>query len=121
MLFDLAIEILAINVRADVKIRGVSIADIEIKLSLYADDITAFLRDRDSAEAFIHVMDECRNASGLALNLGKCNVMWLGTSKHREDSIGEISAAKTIKVLGVYFSAAESCVMKKVNPVSKKN
>ena len=120
MLFDLAIEILAINVRADVKIRGVSIADIEIKLSLYADDITAFLRDRDSAQAFIHVMDEFRKASGLALNLGKYNVMWLGTSKHREDSIGEISAAKTIKVLGVYFSATESCVMKNVNPVSKK-
>ena len=66
-------------------------------------------------------MDEFRKASGLALNLGKCNVMWLGTSKHREDSIGEISAAKTIKVLGVYFSATESCVMKNVNPVSKKN
>ena len=120
ILFDLALEILAINVRANHNIRGIIISDVEIKLSLYADDITAFLRDQDAAETFISVMDDFREASGLALNMEKSNVMWLGTDKHREDSIREISAVKTVKTLGIYFSASEKCVSKNVDPICRK-
>ena len=120
MLFELAIEILAINVRASEDVRGISISNEEVKLSLYADDITAFLRDQDSAVAFIQIMDDFREASGLALNTNKSSVMWLGTEKHRVDAVAGIRATRTIKSLGIFFSANESCVAKNVNPIRKK-
>ena len=92
---------------------------MEVKLSLYADDMTAFLRDKDSAEALIRV-DDFREASGLALNMGKSNVMWLGAAKERKDPIGEIKACKTVKTLGIYFSASETCDLKNVDPICRK-
>ena len=120
MLFVLAIEILAINVRCNQNIGGIKISNVEIKLSLYADDITAFIRDQESAEQFFSVMDDFCLASGLSLNMQKSHIMWLGKSKHRKDPIRNIKASKIVKVLGIYFSAVESCVAKNVDPACKK-
>ena len=120
MLFNLAIEILAINVRTNQRIRGIEISNVETKLSMYADDITAFLKDKESAEAFIRVMDEFRDASGLGLNIEKCNLMWLGVDKHKQDTIREISAAKTVKILGIHFSPSGPCESKNIDPICKK-
>ena len=41
-LFGLVIEILAIQIRSDSTIKGVSIGGKETKLSIFADDLTAF-------------------------------------------------------------------------------
>ena len=75
LLFVVAIEILAINVRENHRIGGIKISNVEIKLSLYADDITAFFQDRESAETFISVMNGFRLASGLSLNMNKTHIM----------------------------------------------
>lgn len=45
LLFDLAIATLAISVRDNEKIHGVKIMSLEIKLSLYADDVILFLQN----------------------------------------------------------------------------
>ena len=45
LLFVLAVEILSIAIRASRDIKGIQIADREIKLSQYADDTTVFCKD----------------------------------------------------------------------------
>ena len=45
LLFILAIEVLACRIREDKGIKGILINEEEIKLTLFADDMTCFLRD----------------------------------------------------------------------------
>ena len=48
LLFILAIEILATQIRQDDNIHGVMVKNEEIKLTLFADDMTCFLNDINS-------------------------------------------------------------------------
>ena len=43
-LFILVIEVLAINIRNNKNIKGIKVGNSEIKLSIFADDLTAFLK-----------------------------------------------------------------------------
>ena len=45
LLFILALEVLACRFREDNEIKGISVKEEEIKLTLFADDMTCFLRD----------------------------------------------------------------------------
>ena len=45
LLFILALEVLACRIREDNEIKGISVKGEEIKLTLFADDMTCFLRD----------------------------------------------------------------------------
>ena len=49
LLFVLAIEVLAQAIRENENIHGLNINDTELKLSMYADDLTAFIKDERSA------------------------------------------------------------------------
>ena len=48
LLFILALEVLACQIRDNDKIRGIVVNNEEIKLTLFADDMTCFLRDATS-------------------------------------------------------------------------
>ena len=50
-LFILAIEILAIHIRANDGIKGINFIGEEIKLSIYADDMSAFLVSESESES----------------------------------------------------------------------
>ena len=54
LLFVLEIEVLAQAIRQDENIRGLKINETELKLSLYADDLTVFIRDEDSAKQLLN-------------------------------------------------------------------
>ena len=49
LLFVLAIEALAQAIRENKNIHGLNINDTELKLSMHADDLTAFIKDKRSA------------------------------------------------------------------------
>ena len=53
MLFNLAVELLAIKIRQMVSIRGIMINNIEVNISQYADDATVFVNDVESVEALV--------------------------------------------------------------------
>ena len=120
MIFDLALETLAVNIRANRNIRGINISGVEVKLSLYADDVNAFVHDQSSAETLVGTIADFSQASGLSLNAGKSSVMWLGTQKARIEPVCGIEAVDKIKTLGIVFSATENCVNDNVGPVSKR-
>ena len=48
LLFVIGIEILARAIKNDASIKGIKVGEKEIKVSLYADDTTVFVRDLDS-------------------------------------------------------------------------
>lgn len=120
MLFALSVEILAINLREDCAVNGIKVSGQEVKISLYADDITIFAKDARSAERALQVMEKFSGASGLCLNVSKSKVMWLGPMKDCNLAIGGIAACDKVKILGLWFSAKEPCIVDNVEPVCRK-
>ena len=104
-LFVLAVEVLAIAVRQNTSIRGISIDGQETKLLQYADDTTATLADFSSARAFFDLLDTFKLLSGLAINYSKTEGMWIGSCRNNNSKpFGIKWPREPIKALGVYYS-----------------
>ena len=56
VLFVLAIEVLAQVISQNENIRGLKINGIELKVSMHADDLTAFIKDECSANRYIMII-----------------------------------------------------------------
>ena len=74
-LFVLAAEALAIAVRQNIAITGITIEKEETKLLQYADDITATLSDINSLQALLDLLEVYKNVSGLTINCTKTEGM----------------------------------------------
>ena len=72
--FVTAVEILAIAIRNQENIKGLTIDGLETKLLQFADDTTAVLSDLDSARALFGLLERFEKASGLKLNVTKTEV-----------------------------------------------
>ena len=78
-LFVTAVEILAIAIRNQENIKGLTIDGLETKLLQFADDTTAVLSDLHSARALFGLLERFEKASGLKLNVAKTEAMWIGS------------------------------------------
>ena len=88
-LFVTAVEILAIAIRNEENIKGISIDGLETKLLQFADDTTATLSDLDSARALFALLELFEKTSGLKLNVTKTEAMWIGSLQNCEsDPLG---------------------------------
>ncbi|KAL9954593.1 hypothetical protein ACROYT_G042155 [Oculina patagonica] len=104
-LFIVAVETLAIAIRQNPAIKGISIGKEETKLLQYADDTTAMLADTSSAKVLFQVLDLFKNISGLKINNTKTEGMWIGSSKeNKAQPFGIKWPSEPIKALGVYFT-----------------
>ena len=74
LLFVLVLEILSIAIRASRDVRGIQLANREIKLSQYADDTTVFCKDIFTLEKLLDLLSAFGDCSGLKLNVA--NVAW---------------------------------------------
>ena len=107
-LFILAVEVLACAVRQNKNINGIRIAESEIKFLQYADDTTGLLNDIKSAKLFLRTVEEFGNFSGLKLNKGKTEAMWIGSKRKNTTNPLEIAwPQKPIRLLGVYIGYDE--------------
>ena len=86
-LFIICMEILAINLRSNKRIRGIGVNNEEIKMGLFADDLTAFLRDDCSLVNFLKLVKEFGLLSGLKINFEKSEIMFLGNLVLFRDSL----------------------------------
>ena len=115
LLFIIGIEIFARALKSDQSIKGINVETKEIKSTQYADDTTVFVRDEESVEQLLRLLDEFKLISGLEINTFKTEAMWLGcwrdethtpsNFKWPKEPIYHISYIPIIYTyLGIYFS-----------------
>ena len=103
-LFIVALETLAIYIRGSDEIKGINIRnEQEIKLTAFADDMTTFLKDDQSAEKLLHVLNDFGRCSGLNLNESKLEACYLGTSSPADFQLN-VDIKSCIEILGIFFS-----------------
>ena len=65
MLFVLGIEILALAIIQNSKIEVITVGSHEIKIMQYADDTTVFLRNQESMNVLLKLLENFERCSGL--------------------------------------------------------
>ena len=103
-LFTLAIELLAISIRHNEKISGIKINDAEIKLSMYADDLTGLVVGIASIKELMIIINNFKNISGLGVNTDKTELMPLGSSKVADIEGLGYKIVKELKITGISFT-----------------
>ena len=103
-LFLLAIETLALVIRKDTAVKGVQFENSEIKQILYADDISLFVKDTNSINRLQYLFEEFRKVSGLKINKGKTNFLWMGKDNDRPQIPLFGNLVQQVKILGIHFS-----------------
>jgi len=76
------------------------------KLSLYADDTTAFIRDDFSAASLFDLLDQFGKLSGLKINKSKTEGLWLGAWKCTlgiDEPFGISWSRHCVTALGIAF------------------
>ena len=110
MAFILALELLAIRLRADENVKGIKLpkgvtnSDSLLKVLLYADDITLFLEDRNDLKNALTLVSYFSKFSGLAMNRDKSEAMWLGSNKNNHEELHNMKWKNQVKILGIYFN-----------------
>ena len=106
-LFVVAVETLAIAIRQNSLIKGITVGKKETKLLQYVDNTTAVLSDTNSAQILFRLLDEFKKLSGLGLvvNPTKTEGMWTGSlRKNKTKPFGIEWPNDPIKALGLYYS-----------------
>jgi len=104
LLFVIGIELLAKAIKNDNAIRGIKGGEKEVKVSLYANDTTVFVRDLDSVAHLLILLEKFKSVSGLEINTTKTEGMWLGCWKNNiQTPFGFCWPQEPIKALGIFF------------------
>ena len=77
-LFIIVLELLAISIRNNDQIRGIVVDGNEIKLVIFADDMTSFVRDKLSHRTLFDILKLFGTYSGLKVNHDKTEILLLG-------------------------------------------
>ena len=78
LLFVLVVETMALNIRNNDMIKGVTVENEEFKISQLADDTTLFLKDIESVKRLLCFLSKFSLVSGLKLNQSKTEAVWIG-------------------------------------------
>ena len=108
-LFVICAEFLATRIKNNKNIKGITINNIEFKISQYADDTSAIL---DGSETSLnHTLIELNyfsRISGLNINFDKTQLVWIGAEKFSTRSIKtkwKLSWGNyKFKLLGIHFN-----------------
>ena len=108
-LYLICAEILSLMIRQNKKIKGITLRDKDVLLSLFADDTTLYLDgSEESFTEAIKMLEIFSKISGLKINNDKTQIAWIGSSrnsnvKYMRDK-NFIWDPGTFKVLGIHFS-----------------
>ena len=78
-LFTIALETLAIKIKSDNSIKGFRIGGETTKFSLFVDDMTCFLREKESYSSLFATLESFGSCSGLRVNHKKTEISALGS------------------------------------------
>lgn len=87
-LFILCAEMLSLLLKQNPNITGIKVNTDEFLVSQYADDTTLLLDGSElSLRTTMSILKFYANISGLAINIDKTRVVWIGAHKYRRDCI----------------------------------
>lgn len=101
-LFILCTQMLAYLIVNHPQIKGITIFDYEYRISQFADDTVIFLNDKSKIEKALDIISVFSRASGLCLNLKKCEILPLHPCA--EPYISSIPVKTEVKYLGLTIS-----------------
>jgi nitrogen regulatory protein PII-like uncharacterized protein len=114
LLFVIAVEFLALSIRNNEKIEGITINKEEIKISQFADDTCVYLKNDPACiiEIF-NILDTFSILSGLKVNKDKTEILPLGNSSTENlDQTTKKFIRNSIKLLGIHLSTSKELTMK---------
>lgn len=103
LLFILAFEKFSHSIRQHEGISGISIKGNCYKVSQYAEDTTLFLKEGQSLETALGVIDDFHKVSGLRLNIAKTQGLKVNSAAPLLPRGNEIIWADQIQILGLTF------------------
>ena len=106
------LELLAISVRNDKQIRGIKVDGNEVKLVIFADDMTSFVQDTRSHLILFNTINLFSSYSGLCINHDKTEILLLGNMEIKASELGVKEIRKVVKILGVHFTHNQSLFYK---------
>jgi len=101
-LFILIAELLAIYMKNSKDVKPLNVLGSELLTSQLADDTTLFLRDAEQIPAAINLVSHFSKASGLKLNLKKCELM--AVHNRTESHLFNIPLKNEVKYLGIVIT-----------------
>ena len=112
----MVLEILTINIRSNKNIQGITVDEEEIKLEIFADDLTAFLLNDTSLTKFLELLEDFGECSGLRINQDKSEIMLLGGCSNllSEHLVNRLEIKTSVKILGIHFTY-DLCAKQKLN------
>ena len=112
LLFIIAAETLAISIRKNDNIKGVTFSQHEVKLCQLADDTTLFLADIQSLQIALNILFMFYKSSGLKLNYSKTEILNLGHQYGNKENPFNLKWVKErVYALGTWFyKDMDTCV-----------
>lgn len=104
-LFLLCTQIMNVYVRTS-QIKGISIAGRNIIISQLADDTALFLKDHHQVQIALNVVEVFSKASGLCLNLRKCELLPINNCNLQ--LVANIPIKQSVTYLGIVISKDQS-------------
>uniref|UniRef100_A0A5F9C129 RNA-directed DNA polymerase n=1 Tax=Oryctolagus cuniculus TaxID=9986 RepID=A0A5F9C129_RABIT len=106
LLFNIVLEVLARAIRKEKEIKGIQIEKGEVKISLFADDMSLYLEEpKNSTKRLFELIEECGKVAGYKINAQKSTAFVYTSNAMAEKellrSIPFTIATKTIKYLGI--------------------
>lgn len=121
----MVLDMLSISIRGNKDIQGIPMDNEEIKLGLFADDLTGFVRSNHSLAQFLYVVERFEKCSGLKMNEEKTEIMLLGNCaqttalnciKFQRDTVFK----KSVKILGGHFTNDKRLKQELINDMKQK-
>ena len=117
LFFILVCELLAIKIRNNNNIKGISftkneVTTEEVKILQYADDATLLMHSENDLNEAVKITEEFYKISGLKLNKSKSVALPIGSLKDviNHNTSGNVQWKKKgelIKILGIFFSSTQ--------------
>ena len=107
IIFTFIVEILGIAIRSNKDIKGITIGKATVKSGQFADDLWASLKNQESVNAMLKLLEEFYHFSGLRINPEKCSVLRIGPWRNSDAKYYTLKrlfwSPDSIRILGFHI------------------
>ena len=124
--FLLIIELLAISIKANNKIEGIKIGQMESLLSMFADDLNIIIKNKQRCwDELVYEITLFQKATGMKVNYDKSTVYRLGSAKKSKANTYSLKklqwSSGPVNILGIWVSNNDMEMEKlNINPLLDK-